>query len=482
MPFDLHEYCGIFGIFGHPEASNLTYLGLYALQHRGQEAAGIVASDGEMLRHHRAMGLVADIFDDAALAALPGSAAIGHVRYSTAGTSVLRNSQPIVAEFARSRRNGNGGGDGADYGAVAVAHNGNLTNATKLRAELEAKGAIFQSTVDSEVILHLLAHSTAKSLTAKIADALRRVEGAYSLVFLTEDSLVGVRDPHGFRPLVLGDLDGKPVLASETCALDLIRAKLVREIEPGELVIVDRGEDGAIRVRSEHPFERASKRPCVFELVYFARPDSVAFGNNVYESRKAMGAALAKRHPVVADIVVPVPDSGVPAAIGYSHASQIPFELGLIRNHYVGRTFIEPQQSIRNFGVKVKLNAVDAVLSGKKVVLIDDSIVRGTTSRKLVRMLREHGAAEVHMRVAAPPTTHPCFYGIATPTKEELIANRMSVEEIRDWLGADSLGYLTVDDMLESLKVGGRDYCTTCFTGDYVVKPVDPQAAGRTGS
>ncbi|HVO30219.1 MAG TPA: amidophosphoribosyltransferase [bacterium] len=477
MPFEeLHEYCGIFGLFGNPEAANLTYLGLYALQHRGQEAAGIVASDGKILHQHRGMGLVADIFDDEALSALPGGSAIGHVRYSTHGTSVLRNSQPIVAEFARAKRP-NVNGNGPDYGAVAVAHNGNLTNAGPLREELEAHGAIFQSTVDSEVILHLLARSTAPSLTTKIAEALRRVEGAYSLLFLTEDSLVGVRDPYGFRPLVLGDLDGKPVLASETCALDLIRARYVREIEPGELVIIDRHG-----MRSERPFEKAPKRPCVFELVYFARPDSTAFGNNVYESRKAMGAALAKRHPVPADVVCPVPDSGVPAAIGYSHASGIPFELGLIRNHYVGRTFIEPQQSIRNFGVKVKLNAVDPILNGKRVVLIDDSIVRGTTSRKLVRMLRDHGAKEVHMRIAAPPTTHPCFYGIATPTKEELIASKMSVEQIREWLGADSLGYLTVDDMLGSLKVGGKDFCTTCFTGDYVVQPADPAAAGRTGS
>ncbi len=472
MPFDeLHEYCGIFGIFGNPEAANLAYLGLYALQHRGQEAAGIVSSDGKMLHHHRAMGLVADVFNDETLKKLPGSAAIGHVRYSTSGTNVLRNSQPIIAEFARARKSA------PEYGAVAVAHNGNLTNAGPLREELEEAGSIFQSTVDSEVILHLLARSPETTLTRKIADALRRVEGAYSLVFLTEDSLVAVRDPHGFRPLVLGDLDGQPVLASETCALDLIRAKYVREIEPGEVVVIDKNG-----MRSEHPFPPAPKRPCVFELVYFARPDSTAFGNNVYESRKRMGRVLAKQHAVKADVVVPVPDSGVPAAIGYSHESGIPFELGLIRNHYVGRTFIEPQQSIRNFGVKVKLNAVDAVLTGKSVVLVDDSIVRGTTSRKLVRMLRDHGAREVHLRIAAPPTTHPCFYGIATPTKEELIANKMSVEEIRDWLGADTLGYLTVDDMLGSLKTGGRDFCTTCFTGKYVVSPSDPNAAGRMGS
>ncbi len=474
MPFEpLHEYCGIFGILGHPEAANLTYLGLYALQHRGQEAAGIVSSDGKMLRNHRAMGLVADIFSEDALKGLPGTAAIGHVRYSTTGSSVLRNSQPIVAEFARGSN-----GKPSEYGAIAIAHNGNLTNAGPLREELEAAGAIFQSTVDSEVILHLIARSRAPNLEGKIVEALKRVEGAYSLLFLTEHSLVAVRDPHGFRPLVLGDLEGKHVVASETCALDLIRAKTVREVEPGEMLVID-----ASGMRSERPFAPASKRPCVFELVYFARPDSSAFGHNVYNARRAMGAALARMHPVKADVVVPVPDSGVPAAIGYAQESGIPFQLGLIRNHYVGRTFIEPQQSIRDFGVRVKLNPVREVLEGKRVVLLDDSIVRGTTSRKLVRTLRDHGAKEVHMRVAAPPTTHPCFYGIATPTREELIAARMSVDEIRDYLGADTLGYLTVEEMLGALG-GEKDpqYCTTCFTGKYVVQPVDPGAAGRTGS
>ncbi len=479
MAFDeLHEYCGVFGIFGHPEAANLAYLGLYALQHRGQEAAGIVSTDGEVLHQHRAMGLVADIFDEETLRRLPGNAAIGHVRYSTAGTSVLRNSQPIVAEFAR-------GGLEREYGAVAIAHNGNLTNAARLRLELESAGSIFQTTVDSEVILHLLARSRQSSLTAKIADSLPRLQGAYSLVFLTESSLVAVRDPHGFRPLVLGDLDGLPVVASETCALDLIRARFVRELDPGEVLTIDK--EG---MRSERPFPPAPKRPCVFELVYFARPDSRAFGSNVYASRREMGAALARRHPAEADVVVPVPDSGVPAAIGYSRAAGIPFELGLIRNHYVGRTFIEPQQSIRNFGVKVKLNPVGPILDGKRVVLIDDSIVRGTTSRKLVRTLRENGAREVHMRIAAPPTTHPCFYGIATPTREELIAARMSVEEIRDWLGADSLGYLSVEEMLRAVAAASTtpsratlpDFCTACFTGEYAVPPTDPAAAGRMGS
>ena len=474
MPFEpLHEYCGVFGIFGHPEAANLAYLGLYALQHRGQEAAGIVSSDGAALHQHRGMGLVADVFDESVLATLPGKSAIGHVRYSTAGSSVLRNSQPIIAEFARGPANGNG--RRADYGAVAVAHNGNLTNAGPLRQELEAAGAIFQSTVDSEVILHLLARSKEATLTGKLADALPRVQGAYSLVFLTENALVAVRDPYGFRPLVLGDLEGTPVVASETCALDLLRARYVREIEPGEMIVVD--EKG---LRSEKPFEKAPSRPCVFELIYFARPDSNAFGFNVYESRRLMGRALAKRHPVEADVVVPVPDSGVPAAIGFAQASGVPFQLGLIRNHYVGRTFIEPQQSIRDFGVKLKLNPVRHVLEGKRVVLVDDSIVRGTTSRKLVQLMRENGAKEVHMRVGAPPTTNPCFYGIATPTKEELIAARMSVEEIRGYLGADSLGYLSVEDMLASLE--NKSFCAACFTGNYVVPPVDPAAAGRIGS
>ena len=474
MPLEsLHEYCGIFGIFGHPEAANLAYLGCFALQHRGQEAAGIVSTDGKSLHQHRGMGLVADVFDEDILKTLPGRAAIGHVRYSTAGSSVLRNSQPIIAEFARSL--GNGNGRRADYGAVAVAHNGNLTNAGPLRQELEASGAIFQSTVDSEVILHLLARSKEATLTAKIADALPRVQGAYSLLFLTENALVAVRDPYGFRPLVLGDLDGTPVFASETCALDLIRAKYVREVEPGEVVIVD--ESG---MRSEKPFAKAPPRPCVFELIYFARPDSNAFSHNVYEARRAMGATLAKKHAVPADVVVPVPDSGVPAAIGYAQQSGIPFQLGLIRNHYVGRTFIEPQQSIRDFGVKLKLNPVRHLLEGKRVVLVDDSIVRGTTSRKLVTLMRENGAKEVHMRIACPPTTHPCFYGIATPTREELIAARMSVDEIRAYLGADSLGYLTVEDMLGA--VGNQPFCSSCFTGNYVVPPVDPAAAGRMGS
>jgi amidophosphoribosyltransferase len=474
MPFEsLHEYCGIFGIFGHPEAANLAYLGLYALQHRGQEAAGIVSTDGKSLHSHRAMGLVADVFNQDVLKTLPGSAAIGHVRYSTAGSSVLRNSQPIIAEFARAI--GNEAGRRADYGAVAVSHNGNLTNAGPLRQELEANGAIFQSTVDSEVILHLLARSKEATLTAKIADALPRVQGAYSLLFLTENALVAVRDPYGFRPLVIGELDGRTVLASETCALDLIRAKYVREVEPGEVIIVD--EKG---MRSEKPFAASPKRPCVFELIYFARPDSTAFGHNVYESRRLMGATLAKKHAVPADVVVPVPDSGVPAAIGYAQESGIPFQLGLIRNHYVGRTFIEPQQSIRDFGVKLKLNPVRHVLEGKRVVLVDDSIVRGTTSRKLVTLMREQGAKEVHMRIAAPPTTHPCFYGIATPTREELIAARMSVEEIRKYVDADTLGYLSVEDMQVSLK--DKSFCSSCFTGNYVVPPVDPAAAGRMGS
>ena len=459
MPFEpLHEYCGIFGILGHPEASNLTYLGLYALQHRGQEAAGIVSSDGKVLHNHREMGLVADIFSEEELKKLPGDAAIGHVRYSTAGSSVLRNSQPIVAEFARAN------GAHAEYGALAVAHNGNLTNFETLREELEAGGAIFQSTVDSEVILHLIARSKAPNLTGKIVDALKRVEGAYSLLFLTENSLIAVRDPHGFRPLVLGDFEGRAVVASETCALDIVGADFIREIEPGEMVVID-----GSGVRSLRPFRPEPARACVFELIYFSRPDSEVFGVSVDTIRRRLGRRLAEEHPAEADIVISVPDSSNSAALGFSERSGIPFELGLIRNHYVGRTFIAPKQITRDFGVNLKFNAVRRILEGKRVVVVDDSIVRGTTSRSLVAMLRHAGAKEIHFRVSSPPIGWSCYYGIDTPNRRELIASSHTVEQIRKYLHVDSLGYLSMDG-LRSCVDKPDDHCYACFNGDYSVR------------
>jgi amidophosphoribosyltransferase len=446
------EECGVVGVYGHPEAATLAYLGLYALQHRGQESAGIVASNGEALIAHRGMGLVADIFDQDILARLEGPIAIGHNRYSTSGSTVLRNCQPFVVEWAQ--------------GALAIGHNGNLVNADELRAHLEARGSIFQSTVDSEVIIHLIAASTAETLTGRIVDALTQVRGAYSLVFLTRDRLIAARDPDGFRPLVLGRLGDAVVVASESCALDLIATTYEREIEPGEIVTVD--ERG---IESVKPFPPRPRHRCVFEYVYFARPDSRVFGRNVYEVRKALGSQLARESPVAADIVIPVPDSGVPAAIGYAEEARLPFEMGLIRNHYVGRTFIEPTSSIRHFGVKVKLNALREVLNGKRVVVVDDSIVRGTTSRKLVQMIRHAGAREVHVRISSPPTTGPCFYGIDTPTSEELIASAHSIEEIREYLGADSLAYLSVAGLYGFADEGGAGFCDACFTGRYPIPP-----------
>jgi amidophosphoribosyltransferase len=459
LPVDddrFHDRCGLFGIFGHPEAAHLAYLGLYALQHRGQESAGIVASDGERLRVEKGMGLVNDVFTDAKLQALGGDRAIGHVRYSTAGDTVAANAQPIVIECHR--------------GPIALGHNGNLVNAAILRQELEAAGSIFSSTSDTEVILHLYARSHRERLEDAIAASLSKVMGAFSLLFLTRDALVAARDPWGFRPLVLGRLHGVPIVCSETCALDLIDAEYVREVEPGELIVIDRSG-----LRSFHPFPPEPPSQCIFEHVYFARPDSQVFGRNVLESRLRLGRQLAREAPAEADIVVPVPDSGMGAALGYAQESGLSFEWGLIRNHYVGRTFIEPKQSIRSFGVKIKLNPVRSILEGKRVVLIDDSIVRGTTSRKIVGMVRNAGAREVHVRISSPPTTGPCYYGIDTPLKSELIAASQSTEEIRQYIAADSLAYLSQQGLLEAVgDAGGRRHCTACFSGRYPVAVTQP--------
>jgi len=444
-----HEECGVFGIYGHADAANLTYLGLYALQHRGQESAGIVSSDGKKLYSEKSMGLVADIFTEDRIKKLPGNAAIGHNRYSTTGDSISINIQPILVNFA--------------MGGLAIAHNGNLVNAGILKAELEAYGSIFQSTMDSEVIIHLIAQSRLSNLNERIVDALQHVQGAYSLLLLAEDKLIGVRDPHGFRPLVLGEVGGAYVLASETCALDLIEATYIREIEPGEMVVIN-----GSGIQSTFPFKRATPSHCIFEFIYFARPDSTVFGQNVYSIRKEFGRQLARETGVQADVVIPVPDSGVPAALGYAEEAGIPFGLGLIRNHYVGRTFIEPRQAIRHFGVKIKLNPVRDVLKGKRVVVVDDSIVRGTTSKKIIKMIRNAGASEIHMRISSPPTMFPCYYGIDTPTRQELIASSHNIEEIRKYITADTLGYITLDGVR---KVVDRpiNYCVACFSGDYPV-------------
>jgi amidophosphoribosyltransferase len=446
-----HDRCGLFGIYGHPEAAHLTYLGLYALQHRGQESGGIVASDGVRLRMERGMGLVNDIFTDERLRSLPGDRAIGHVRYSTSGDNVSANAQPILIECHR--------------GPIALGHNGNLVNAALLRHELEAAGSIFQSTSDTEVILHLYARNHRERLEDAIAASLSKVMGAFSLLFLTPEALVAARDPWGFRPLVLGRLEGAPIVCSETCALDLIDAEYVRDVEPGEMVVID-----AAGLRSFHPFPPEPPSQCIFEHVYFARPDSQVFGRNVLASRLRLGRQLAREAPADADIVVPVPDSGMGAGLGYAQESGLPFEWGLIRNHYVGRTFIEPKQSIRSFGVKVKLNPVRSVLTGKRIVLVDDSIVRGTTSRKIVGMVRGAGAREVHIRISSPPTTGPCHYGIDTPLKSELIASRQSVDEIRRFIGADSLAYLSHQGLLQAVDdPAGARHCSACFSGRYPV-------------
>ena len=442
------DECGVFGIFGHPEAARLAYLGLYALQHRGQESCGIVSSDGLQLRSERAMGHVSEVFSAERLNRLPGPSAIGHVRYSTAGEVSVREAQPFLVA--------------CQHGQVAVCHNGNLPFASEERKRLEYDGAIFSSTSDTEVVLHCLARSHAATVAEAIPEVLRETEGAFSMLFLTPDALIAVRDPRGFRPLALGRLGDSWVVASETCAFDLIDAEYVRDVEPGELVVITK--DG---VRSSFPLPRRRHAFCVFEHVYFSRPDSIIFGRSVNESRHKMGKRLAVEHPVEADIVVPVPDSGVAAAVGYAAQSGINFRFGLVRNHYVGRTFIEPQQSIRSFGVRIKLNPVRDLIKGRRVVLIDDSIVRGTTSKKIVRMVREAGAREVHMRISCPPTVSPCYYGVDTPSKSDLIGARMSVEDIRRFIEADSLGYLSLEGMHEATGLAADSSCVACWTGRY---------------
>ena len=462
-PFDndkFHEECGVFGVFGHADAPALTALGLHALQHRGQEAAGIVAFDGVQFTSERHVGLVGDVFgENGHTDKLRGANAIGHVRYSTTGGSVTRNVQPMFADLS-------GGG-------LAIAHNGNLTNARLLRRELVREGAIFQSTSDTEAIIHLVARSTYSPVVDRIIDALKRVEGAYSLVALTSKKLIGVRDPHGVRPLVLGALDGATILSSETCALDIIGAKFVRDVGPGEMVVIT--HDG---VESLKPFMPKPHRFCIFEYVYFSRPDSYVEGRNVYEVRKRIGMELAREASAIADMVVPVPDSGVPAALGFAEVSGLPFEFGIIRNHYVGRTFIEPSERIRHLGVRLKHNPNREKLKGKRVVLVDDSIVRGTTSKKIVEMVRGAGATEVHFRIASPPTTHSCFYGVDTPNKENLLAHKMDVEGMRDFIQADSLAFVSFDGMYRAMGETGRNqaapqFCDACFSGDYPIDPVD---------
>ncbi|MHA1189676.1 MAG: amidophosphoribosyltransferase [Alphaproteobacteria bacterium] len=455
-----HDECGVFGIFDHSDAATLTALGLHALQHRGQEAAGVVSFDGNQFFIERHIGLVGDNFTRPnVIARLKGNRAIGHNRYSTTGAPVLRNVQPMFAEFAA--------------GGFAVAHNGNITNARTLQRRLQQRGSIFQSTSDTESLIHLTATSDRGRLVNRLTDALCQVEGAYSLVALSEKKLIGCRDPLGVRPLVLGDLDGSFVLASETCALDIIGAKLVREIEPGEMVVIT--EEG---LESRKPLSAARSRFCIFEHVYFARPDSIVGNASVYETRKRIGAELSREAPAAADLVVPVPDSGTPAAIGFAEASGIPFDLGIIRNHYVGRTFIEPTDAIRHMGVKLKHNANSAILKGKRVVLVDDSIVRGTTSTKIVEMVREAGATEVHMRIASPPTRDPCFYGVDTPEKSKLLASAMSPEDMAIHIGVDSLAFLSIDGLYRAVGEKARDpeqpqYCDACFTGAYPTRLTD---------
>jgi len=455
-----HDECGVVGVYGHSDAANLTYLGLYALQHRGQESAGIVASNNGKMHLEVGMGLVADVFSDVRLKKLPGNIAIGHNRYSTTGVSRIKNAQPCLIEYAG--------------GTMAMGHNGNLVNASEIRQELGTAGAIFQSTNDSEVIVHLMAQSRRNSFVDRAVAALSQVKGAYSIVLMSEDELIAARDPQGFRPLCLGKLDGAYIVASESCVMDLVEAEFIREIEPGELILINQSG-----VKSFYPFQKTSTKQCVFEHIYFSRPDSYLFGHSVYSVRKLMGKALAQEKPVDADVVVPVPDSGVISAMGYSEEAEIPFQMGLIRNHYVGRTFIEPQSQIRNFGVKIKLNAVKPVIEGKRVIIIDDSIVRGTTSKKIVRMLREVGALEVHVRISSPPTTHSCFYGIDTPTKSELIASNMDIEQTREYLGADSLHYISLEGMLGIFGEQKDDFCAACFDGHYPVDVTGPDGSTK---
>lgn len=440
--------CGIFGIDGHSDAAKLTYLGLYAVQHRGQESGGIVSWDGSRLHVERGMGHVREIFSEAVLARLPGSRGIGHTRYSTSGASVITNAQPVVVKTS--------------MGPLGIVHNGNLVNASAIRDDLEQRGAIFQTTSDSEVILHLIARRPRRDIVESVLDALTEVRGAYSLLLITDSCLIAARDPHGFRPLLMGRIDDAVCFASESCAFDLLGAELVRELEPGEVVVAAQGALRVFRLPAA-----AQPARCVFEHIYFARPDSILFGDSVSAARLRMGAQLAREAPAIADVVVPVPDSGLFAALGYSRESGLPFEFGLIRNHYVGRTFIQPSQSIRNFGVRVKLNAVGPLLAGKRVVLVDDSIVRGTTSKKIVQMVREAGATEVHMRIPSPPTRWPCHYGIDTPNREELIAARSSIDEIAAFIGATSLAYLSLEGVLASVSGQPESYCTACWSGDY---------------
>ena len=465
QPFDddhLHEECAVFGIFTHQEASAHTALGLHALQHRGQEAAGIVSLDDKQFHAHRDIGLVGDIFSkQAVMRRLPGTAAIGHTRYSTTGEPMLRNVQPLFADL--------------DFGGLAIAHNGNLTNALTTRRELVSNGCIFQSTTDTEIITHLMATSRG-TIVERLISALRALEGAYSLVVLTKDGLMGVRDPRGVRPLVLGKLDDTYMLASESCAFDIIGATTIRDVEPGELIVIS--ENG---LESHYPFPKQDQRFCVFEYIYFAKPDSVVDGKSVYQARKRIGCELANEAPVDADVVVPVPDSGVPAAIGYAVEAGIPYEIGIIRNHYVGRTFIEPSAEIRNFGVRLKHNANRAILKGKRIILVDDSIVRGTTSKKIVEMVRAAGAEEVHMRISSPPTTNPCFYGVDTPDQDQLLAAKLTVDEICKEIAADSLAFISIDGLYRAMNEAQRNnnnpqFCDACFSGDYPIRLTDRQS------
>lgn len=462
-PDRFHEECGVVGVYGHADASALAALGLHALQHRGQEAAGIVSSDGRQFYSHRALGLVGDNFNSAeVISRLKGHAAIGHNRYSTSGETMLRNVQPLFAEMA--------------FGGFSLAHNGNLTNAMTLRQELIRAGSLFQSTSDTETIIHLIATSQAGGVEDRVVDGVRKIQGAYSLVMLTPQGMIGLRDPFGIRPLVLGRVGDAYVLASETCALDIVGGTFVRDIEPGEMVVIN--EDG---LRSLSPFPNPQKRFCIFEYVYFARPDSQSDGMSVYDVRKHIGMELAQESPAMADVVVPVPDSGVPAALGFAQASGIPFELGIIRNHYVGRTFIEPTDQVRHLGVKLKHNANPGIIAGKRVVLVDDSIVRGTTSKKIVNMVREAGAKEVHMRIASPPTTFSCYYGVDTPEREALLAAKHDVSEMAKLIGVDSLGFISIDGLYRATGAARRDaqlpqFCDACFTGDYPVPLTDKEA------
>jgi amidophosphoribosyltransferase len=456
------EECGVFGVYGHPEAAALVALGLHALQHRGQEAAGIVAYDGEQFSAHRGMGQVSDNFGSKeVIGRLRGRSAVGHVRYATTGEVALRNVQPLFADF--------------EFGGLAICHNGNLTNSYQLRRRLVHRGSLFQSTSDTEVIVHLIATSRKDTVVDRLTDALRQVQGAYSLAALSQGELIGVRDPLGVRPLVLGRLADAWIIASESCALDIIGAEFVRDVAAGEIVIIGRGG-----VESLTPFSRRDSRFCVFEHIYFARPDSIVEGRSVYEARKRIGRELARESHVDADIVVPVPDSGVPAALGYAQEAGLPFELGIIRNHYVGRTFIEPTEQIRHLGVRLKHNASRANLAGRRVVLVDDSIVRGTTSIKIVDMVRRAGAREVHMRISSPPTSHPCYYGIATPERDQLLAARLDVKGMAEVIGVDSLAFLSIDGLYRAMGESGRDpraprFCDACFTGEYPIPPIDAE-------